>query len=393
MSKSLKLKLIRNLAPSSKQLSIPSRLLPALQELNKSVFVDTNVANIGHGSALSSTVPSDITNVAYVFSNHTCIVNIISADGQVAVMDIFGKGNGPLKLWTYQGRVVVHVGNNKYDITPGVYGTENADILTPLRQIVESAVNAVLTLPRHKYALQETVNKRDLAGISIARRDTYHNYTIANYDQYNGPYKFIKGSVGLEDLDDAKLIRYTYEGTSVKFTEQMFDEVPFSNYLLEVTLDKEVNYLQYVDGVIKVLKITELGILKPLMDIDTRKYKVGDYISVLNSRINAWIGAYTEFMYKFNMLAPYSVIRDGESKEKHTSRVVNETSVYSIVQLGAERTQSKSSKGGTHASPGEHTRIGHKRVYKKTGKEIWIDEITVNVGVPKKIHKEYRMSP
>jgi hypothetical protein len=46
--------------------------------------------------------------------------------------------------------------------------------------------------------------------------------------------------------------------------------------------------------------------------------------------------------------------------------------------------------GGTHASPREHTRRGHVRVY-STGKTVWVSASLVNKGAPGKIHKTYEV--
>jgi hypothetical protein len=46
--------------------------------------------------------------------------------------------------------------------------------------------------------------------------------------------------------------------------------------------------------------------------------------------------------------------------------------------------------GGKHASPIEHVRMGHERKY-KTGKKVWIDDITVNKGMGGRIEKDYKL--
>lgn len=46
--------------------------------------------------------------------------------------------------------------------------------------------------------------------------------------------------------------------------------------------------------------------------------------------------------------------------------------------------------GGTHASPKEHVRMGHKRTY-ASGKEVWVKETIVNEGSPRgKVDKDYK---
>ena len=46
--------------------------------------------------------------------------------------------------------------------------------------------------------------------------------------------------------------------------------------------------------------------------------------------------------------------------------------------------------GGTHASPKEHIRMGHKRTY-SSGKEVWVKETIVNEGSPRgKVNKDYK---
>ena len=262
-----------------------------------------------------------------------------------------------------------------------------------------------------------------LARISL---DTYlhflrgqqSSHNVVKFEAYTGPYKFIKGTLNCDQISDAKLIKYTFENTAKPFEQIMVEEIPFSNFLLELNVadgsTTRPTYLHYLNGFLRVLAVAkEEGMFVNMADIDLNNWKVGvsltinptdvniypdlfksddEWIKKFTASLNYWIGGFTEFMYKFNRLMPYIEQPASVQKEIHVAQVVNNISVYKIVQLGdVRKTSTQGRSGGAHASPREHTRIGHKRVYKRTGKEIWIDETTVNEGVKAKIHKEYRM--
>lgn len=264
-----------------------------------------------------------------------------------------------------------------------------------------------------KYSAQYKIDQLLLSADNTAIDEDIPTVFNQDYDVYTGPYKFIVGGIGFTELSEAKLIKYKYEGSNIDLLPDMLDELPFKNFILQcssvddVESDAPVTYLHCVNNVINVMANTNTyGVYINLATIDLNTWAIGTPLRVSNKHINGtqakdwedgmcesineWINAYTEFMLKFTRLMPYSENVNNNSHEIHTTNVVNNTSVYKIVVLNPDQKKRSSSghKGGTHASPREHTRIAHKRTY-KSGKIVYFPEVVVNEGHLGKVHKEY----
>jgi hypothetical protein len=85
-------------------------------------------------------------------------------------------------------------------------------------------------------------------------------------------------------------------------------------------------------------------------------------------------------------------IKNHSKKKSHGTKPYDD---YWIIEVPKPRYVHRESLGGTHASPREHERAGHWRDQRtKNGiKRIFIEKITVNKGIGKRIEKDYELIP
>lgn len=267
--------------------------------------------------------------------------------------------------------------------------------------LAKRVIKTVLTFNQYGYVLTDDLTKNlSLRSISYSDRPTYNNYILD------------KSAPETQVLINT--IEYNYEGSDINLEQSMLEELPFHKFYLKVSFIKETlqpiwvlfdhGKLHALMGVSERSSKVSIG----YVDLNEAKYgspinvnvnKVKDFLSKdgydiqdVAHMLNVCCRAFLEFMYKFNRLMPYSE-NVSNSFTEHVAHVVNNTSVHKIVILNPEskKRSTQGHKGGKHASPREHVRIGHKRVY-KSGIEIWVNEITVNEGNLGKITKTYRFA-
>lgn len=366
------------------------------------------------------------------------VVNVVTNNEVRADLDIFVT-NIAGKAWTYIGKANL-TRDGKSVVKPAVENSADEPFAQKLFVYISNAIHCVNEIMKYECVLETDLsNTVAIRKMHIYDRDLYNNFilstdtrpvphkselatenettkqeTIDNqYEKYTGPYNFIVGSLGFDNLSDATLIRYKYEGSNTTLLPEMLTELPFSNFILQCTSvddvedDAPITYLHCINNKINVMaKTNAFGVFVNLATIDLNEWAIGSSIFVSTKHINGtnepeweeemcihineWINVYTEFMLKFTRLMPYSENVNNNSLEIHTANVVNNTSVYKIVILGGDKKKRSTSghKGGTHASPREHLRIGHKRTC-KSGKITYVKESTINEGHVGKVHKEY----
>ena len=351
-----------------------------------------------------------------------CVVNIIKNTETSAELDIFTYMPS-----VYLGKIKIASGRQA-SIIPAVSNTASKTFMEFVGSTISQIFNVLCTVMSYKCeAIDDIELPFSISKLPTSERITYMDWRLTTelreyssnshpgYYKYNGPYKFIKLTHGFDDIDDAKLINYEYEMSTTPFQFEMLEEVPFKNFILRLYKDGTPmgTVIQYKDGILHIggmysgdRKDTE-GAIVCMAKLDLNEWHPNTPLFICNksllhsdiindgeqwavAEINQCINAWTEFMYKFMRLAPYSENVNNESLEIHTTRVVNNTSIYKIVVLGNDKRKRSTSghKGGTHASPREHTRIAHKRTY-KSGKVVYFPEVIVNEGHKGKVYKEY----
>lgn len=372
------------------------------------------------------------------------IVHFIKDNANITEMNVWEVGGitgtinflGTVILQDGDGEFKQHINRNKSFI--GENGHEFTEIVNTLLafapaiaghvakyKIIEVAdVSNTINMKKIPWDIRKSYNVYEL-GDSF--NESYEQYlkAIVNvedmniWDDYTGPYSGFSKTLGMNGISDAKLIKYKYEGTRTPFDLNWLDTMPFSNFILASTSVDDVDelttsYLHYNEGILNVMASTNAkGHWLNLARIDLNKWHASTplFISPANiiehkgvytvsaeqqtimiESLDQWIGAFAEFAFKYERLSPYVQNVNNDSLEIHTTNVVNNTSIYKIVVLGeAKKLTTSGYHGGKHSSPREHTRIGHKRFYKKSGKTIWVDEMIVNEGHIGKVHKEYHM--
>lgn len=78
--------------------------------------------------------------------------------------------------------------------------------------------------------------------------------------------------------------------------------------------------------------------------------------------------------------------------KKHVAKPQQDKYLEYTLDMNKSRAKNYGSRklGGTHASPVEHVRMGHERKY-KSGKKVWINDVTVNKGKGGRIEKDYKL--
>lgn len=379
----------------------------AMQSVTKSIMVsgcksintpDTNIKymdikeNISYQFIVSSkeTVRNDI-GITY-----NVVANISQGLNGVIMLYIYlgVNGNGypllGLMVIDKQSNVIWNDG-----CAPNFDGLNTRQINDRAAMANQVAVIA-LKLSKHDYVLEDDLTKSfSLRKVLPKQRESYNNYVIVDE---------------VPDAQRLSVIKYTYEHTYINLEEDMLTEQPFSKFVLDINLNTEGASnlcLLLDDNRLHLYFHPNTPNARSAGYIDLTQYKYGSPISVtvddvqgfsigeeydihhLVTVLNIVARVFVEFMYKFNRLMPYS-INIGSSTTEHIIHVVNNTSVHKIVKLGTDtkRVSTQGAVSGRHASPREHTRIGHKRTY-KSGKVVFVKETIVNEGAPGKIHKTY----
>lgn len=350
------------------------------------------------------------------------------------VLDVF-IDNLTYNFWVYIGEIKPDTrtgstnGRIKLNINEAVFQTKSnedegySELRECLTTIIGSAFLITCDLNRYDVKLVEDLSKTiQISKYPLSERANYSNYTLdfskrnelpELFIPYNGPLTWIKQVSGLKEMDYTQLIEYKYEGSKVNVEPEMFDELPFNNFMLRLTdvddpENEVVGYIRYYNGDLEYLLYKHETIFN-ICNFKFNSLKIGTPPTIVLSNsdvhgnaqreilggvdveenINLAINAFVEFMYKFVRLMPYAV-NASTCYTEHVSTVVQNTSVYKIVVLGKDtkRISTSGHKGGTHASPREHTRIGHKRQY-KSGKTVFVKESVVNEGAHGKVHKTY----
>lgn len=272
-----------------------------------------------------------------------------------------------------------------------------ADAYINRENLVKRLMGISLNLVGSEYVLENDLTKTlVLRDIPYLVRHTYNNYR----------------HVPLSDSGNlSSIIEYTYEGSIVNLEREMLEELPFTNFYLKI---------KFTDSnILPIWTMFDNGKLHAIVALNDRssKFSIG-YIDLNNLKIGSPIGvninmvnefrsndgydiqdvaymlnviakSFLEFMYKFIRLIPYSE-NVSKSHNEHVTHVVNNTSIHKIIVLNpdSKKRSTQGHKGGRHASPREHERIGHKRYY-KSGKVTFVKSTIVNEGCIGKVKKTY----
>lgn len=352
-----------------------------------------------------------------------CAVNIIKTSETYAELDVFEYTNA-----TYMGKIKLRYGKEA-QVIPAVNSTASNNFVKFVFSAISQIFRVLCEVMLYKCKTIEDIElPYSINKLPQIERQTYMDWYLTdelrdlestydfNYTVYNGPYKSMFSEYhGFYDLDDAKLINYNYQASDTPFELVMTEEIPFKNFILNLNDefgDQIKMFLHYNGGKLFIGDRDYVAkTANAIACLDLNKWHIGSHLFITNKnlinvdfnygkdkekmdsvvvRINKMINAFTEFMLKFSRLMPYSENVNNASLEIHTANVVNNTSVYKIVILGGDKKKRSTSghKGGTHASPREHLRIGHKRTC-KSGKITYVKETTINEGHIGKVHKEY----
>jgi len=406
----------------------------AFNDIKNSIFVDCGETVYDPDNYQTTFSFATAERLAFVFNakiaaidgakdTTRCVVNIIKTNETYAELDVFIYENA-----IYLGKVKLPYGKQAH-IIPAANSTAAKNFIEFLFSTISQIFKILCEVMLYKcksidnIELPYSINK-----LPLAERETYIDWKLTtelrdlestydlNHVKYNGPYKNVFNEYhGFYDFDDAKLINYNYQFSNTPFELDMIEEVPFKNFILKLNDefgDQIKMFLHYNDGKLFIGdRNYTTKTANAIACLDLNNWHVGNTLFITNknlinvefnygndkeiidgviARINEMINAFTEFMLKFTRLMPYSENVNNNSFEIHTSNIVNNTSVYKIVKLDPNQKKLSSSghKGGTHASPREHTRIAHKRTY-KSGKVVYFPEVVVNEGHLGKVHKEY----
>ena len=383
-------------------------LKEARKVAEKSIFIDANKVVANMEPASMTFMKKDIQNIAYSY-----LIPTTDKSQRYKVVAVLNKMDDKLVIYIYTGiQEIPHMFpllgkatidadyNISYKDTGRAALMNRPDIAEPRKELAYKILDAVFALLDYDYVLKDDVTK--ISSIAKLRnKSSYNNYVVTTR-RVDEPVEIIN------------TIDYKYEGSDINLEQSMLEELPFHKFYLKVRFIKETLqpiWILFDHGKLHALmggseRSSKVSI--GYVDLNEAKYgspininvnKVKDFLSKdgydiqdVAHMLNVCCRVFLEFMYKFNRLMPYSE-NVSNSFTEHVAHVVNNTSVHKIVVLNPEskKRSTQGHKGGKHASPREHVRIGHKRVY-KSGIEIWVDEITVNEGDLGKITKTYQFA-
>lgn len=381
-------------------------LKEARKAAEKSIFIDAGKVVADLEPATMSFMEKSIPNIAYHY-----VVPTKSVEHRYNIVAVFNKENDKLRIHLYVsapeyqnmfpllGRFTV---DKNYTVSFKDSGSialnSMPDIAKSRKQLAYGELDRLFALLDYEFALKEDVTSI-YAITKLKDKVSYNNYIVTERKQDN--------------VEIINTIEYTYEATVLDLEANMLENLPFNKFYLKIGfIGDEIDpvYALFDHGKLHgIMKPKGRGSIVSVGYVDLNEAKLGSPINVNVSKVKGFLAkdgydiqdvalmlnilskAYIEFMYKFHRLVPYSE-NVSNSYSEHITHVINNTSVHKIVILNpdSKKLSTQGHKGGTHASPREHIRIGHPRRY-KSGKEIWIDEKTINEGKVGKITKTYKM--
>ena len=378
----------------------------ARKAAEKSIFIDANKVIAELEPASMTFMENNIPNITYHYTVPTKRV-----ENRYNVAAVFNKENDKLRIHLYVsapeypnmfpllGRFTV---DKNYTVsfkdTGSIALASMPDIVKSRKELAYAQLDRLLALLDYDFALKDDVSNI-YAITKLKDRASYNNYVITERKH--------------DTVEIINTIEYTYEATVLDLEIDMLENLPFNKFYLKIGFigdETDPVYALFDHGKLHgIMKPKGRGSIVSIGYVDLNEAKLGSPINVNASKVKGFLAkdgydiqdvalmlnilskAYIEFMYKFHRLVPYSE-NVSNSYSEHITHVTNNTSVHKIVILNpdSKKLSTQGHKGGTHASPREHIRIGHLRRY-KSGKEIWIGENTINEGKIGKITKTYKM--
>ena len=383
-------------------------LKEARKVAEKSIFIDASKVIANAEPASMTFMKKDIKNIAYSYLIPTedktikyKVVAVVNKVDDKLVIYIYTAIQEFPNMFPLLGKATVDA-DYKISYKDAGYASlsNRPDISEPRKEMAYKIMGAVFTLLDYDYALRDNVTK--ISSIAKLRnKSSYNNYVVTNRN-IEQPSEIIN------------TIEYKYEGSNINLEQTMLEELPFHKFYLKISFMDDTPrpiWVMFDHGKIHaIMSLNERSTKFDIGHVDLNEAKIGSPINVNVNKVKGFRGkdgfdiqdvaymlnvcckAFLEFMYKFNRLMPYSE-NVSNSFTEHVAHTVNNTSVHKIVILDPEskKRSTQGHKGGKHASPREHVRIGHKRVY-KSGIEIWVDETTVNEGKQGKVTKTYKFA-
>ena len=408
MPASIKLNFLKNELKRRDPKVSKTMLKEAREAVEKSIFIDVDQSVDDLVPASMSFMKKDIRNIAYSYTmalpdetDTYKVIAVLNKEHDKLIMHIYLRVSKFKDMFPLLGRFVV---DSDYSVNykdAGYLATsDHVKIAEARKEMAHKVLNTVFALLDYDYALRDNLTRLSTIA-KLRNKDSYNNYVLTT-------------RAITEDVKIINTIEYMYEGSKLNLEPAMLEELPFHNFYLKIGFND--------DAIQPIWTMFDHGKLHAIMCLNERssKFSIG-YVDINDAKfgspinvninkvkdfrgkegfdiqdvahmLNVCCRAFIEFMYKFNRLVPYSE-NVSKSFTEHVVHVVNNTSVHKIVILNPEskKRSTQGHRGGRHASPREHVRIGHKRVY-KSGKEIWVDEITVNEGKQGKITKTYKFA-